>query len=111
MNYQADIQFIPEESNLSKFDVLKHYAELLSDSLLIGLGVEHESAHYIEYTYYKWKCESIDIKLYWGDEDDNENQLILNVVSYDIDIAPLNRQLIELIQNYSEVSVNTILFS
>ena len=107
MIYKVEILFVPDSNISEKIDNLIHYADMLSAQSPIGKGVEHESSHYVEYTYYKWKYDDIDIKLYWGDDDATENKLILSIVSFGKDVSSLGDELHRCIgNNVSDMKVN-----
>jgi len=55
--------------NINKYIELKKYAQLISDLNIFGKGVEHDSTHYLENTYFKWEKDDLKVKLYWNDYD------------------------------------------
>ena len=57
--------------NIDKYIELKKYAQLISNLNIFGKGVEHDSAHYLENTYFKWEKDNFKMKLYWDDYTEN----------------------------------------
>ena len=105
MAYLVEINVARDDCD-DKYRALQKFATQLTSSGLIGEGVEHDSSHYIEDTYFLWEVENIEIKLYWCDEPERENILSLGLVSYEQDVQVLGNKVRDYIKglNFSITS-------
>ena len=67
----VEIKFQPKKDFINQLIKLEYYTILLTNSKILGEGIEHDSIHYIEFTYYKWIKGDVKVKLYIDDYSEN----------------------------------------
>ena len=77
MRYPIEVEFVIKKYNIGMLAELRSVAEILSKLEFLGLGVERDSFHYIEQTYFRWENDSLNIKLFWCDEKNNNSKFCL----------------------------------
>lgn len=78
---------------MTRRGALGYYTRLLFDLLSLGPAIEHESSHYTEDIYYKIDLDAISIKIYWGDDEDSLDKVIIEIISYANDVSALGNRI------------------
>lgn len=80
---EMKVKYTSENPNLLL--ELKRLEVLITGSNIVGKGVEHESFHYVETTYYKWLKDDTNIKMYI--DDYSQNSLCLDISSSSLKVS------------------------
>jgi hypothetical protein len=106
--YLVEVKFKINKCFDNRLMALKYYKNILTQSNIVDKGIEHDSIHYVEHIYYKWKKGNVKVKLYI--DDYQQNGLCFDIESenknYCINISEQINKLISLESNSIEVVKN-----